>query len=204
MGPALSVADALFGKTRQAVLAMLFGNPGRAYYTREIVHAASSGVSQVQRELDQMSRAGLITREPRGNQVYFQANRNAAVFAELVALVAKTFGVADILRKALAASQNRIQVAFIYGSVARGEQHAESDVDILIVGDVLLSDLDEILRAAESRLGRQLSVTVMNRKEFAKRHQAKDHFLRTVLEGPKILLIGDEKQLVKLDERRTR
>ena len=204
MPPAIPISDALFGKARQAVLALLFGNPGRAYYTREIVHAAHSGTSQVQKELDRMNRAGLITREPRGNQVYFQANRNAAVFAELVGLVAKTFGAADILRVALADSEDRIQVAFVYGSVARGEQQAESDVDVLVVGDVLLSDLDEGMRAAETRLGREVSLTVLNRKEFVKRRRANDHFLQTVLRGPKIFLIGDDKALAKLDDRRTR
>ena len=204
MPPSIPISDALFGKARQAVLALLFGNPGRAYYTREIVHAAHSGTSQVQKELDRMNRAGLITREPRGNQVYFQANRNAAVFAELVGLVAKTFGAADILRVALADSEDRIQVAFVYGSVARGEQQAESDVDVLVVGDVLLSDLDEGMRAAETRLGREVSLTVLNRKEFVKRRRANDHFLQTVLRGPKIFLIGDDKALAKLDDRRTR
>lgn len=201
---ALPVADALFGKTRQAVLALLFGNPGRAYYTREIVHAAGSGTSQVQRELEQMTRAGLITREPRGNQIHFRANRKAAVFPELVALVAKTFGAADILRGALAPMAKHIRIAFVYGSVARGEQQAESDVDVLVVGNVLLSQLDEGLRMAESRLGRQVSLTLLDAKEFAKRRMAQDHFLRAVLKGPKIFLIGDAQTLKELDERSAR
>jgi len=204
MKPPISIPDALFGKTRQAVLALLFGNPERAYYTREIVHAAHSGASQVQKELEQMSRAGLITREPRGNHVYYRANRGAAIFAELVGLVAKTFGVADILREALGANEDRIQSAFIYGSIARGEQQAQSDVDLLVVGDVLLSDLDEGMRAAEERLGRQVSLTVMNRKEFAKRDKEKNHFLQTMLREPKIFLVGDEQRLAKLNERRAR
>ena len=204
MKPPLSIPDALFGKTRQAVLALLFGNPERAYYTREIVHAAHSGASQVQKELDQMNRAGLITREPRGNHVYFQANRSAAIFAELFGLVAKTFGVADILREALGTSEDRVQSAFIYGSIARGEQQAESDVDVFVVGDVLLSDLDEGMRVAEGRLARQVSLTVMNQKEFAKRDREKDHFLKTILRGPKIFLVGDEQELAKLNEWRTR
>ena len=204
MKPPISIPDALFGKTRQAVLALLFGNPERAYYTREIVHAAQSGASQVQKELEQMSRAGLITREPRGNHVYFQANRSAAIFAELAGLVAKTFGVADILREALGANEDRIQSAFIYGSIARGEQQARSDVDLLVVGDVLLSDLDEGVRAAEDRIGRQVSLTVMNRKEFAKRDKEKNHFLQTILCEPKIFLIGDEQRLAKFNERRAR
>ena len=128
MDSTLPVADALFGKTRQAVLAILFGNPGHAYYTREIVHAADCGASQVQRELEQLTQAGLITRLPRANQVYFQANEAASIYPELVALVAKTFGIGDFFRKALVPYATRIQSAFIYGSVASGEHHATSDV----------------------------------------------------------------------------
>jgi predicted nucleotidyltransferase len=194
MGTALPVADALFGKTRQAVLAMLFGNPGRAYYMREIVHGAKSGVSQVQRELDQLTRSGLVTRERRANQVYFQANGSASIYHELVVLVAKTFAIGDFLRMALVPVSTRIHVAFVYGSVARGEHHATSDVDILVVGNALLSDLDGPLRDVEKRIARPVSVTVMDLKEFARRRKAKDHFLRTVLAGPKIFLIGSPAQ----------
>ena len=194
MDATLPVADALFGKTRQAVLAMLFGNPGRAYYTRELVHGAKSGASQVQRELDQLTRSGLVTRERRANQVYYQANESASIFHELVVLVAKTFAIGDLLRMALVPFSTRVHVACIYGSVARGEHHATSDVDLLIVGDVLLSDLDGPLRDVEKRLARPISTTVMDLKEFVKRKEAKDHFLRTVLAGPKIFLIGGPAQ----------
>jgi len=195
MSANLSVADALFGKTRQAVLAMLFGNPGRAYYTREIVKGARSGVSQVQRELDRLTRSGLVTRERRANQVYFQANPDAAIFRELVGLVAKSFGIGDILRQALAPVASQILVALIYGSVARGEHHATSDVDLLIVGDLLLSDIEVQLHEVETTLGRKVSNTMMDRKEFVRRRKANDHFLRAVLAGSKIFLIGNATNL---------
>ena len=199
MDATLPVADALFGKTRQAVLALLFGNPGRAYYTREIIHAAKSGGSQVQVELDRMTRAGLLTRVQRANQVYFQANERAALYQELVSLAAKSFGIADFLRMALVPVSTRLHVALIYGSVARGQHHATSDVDVLIVGDVLLSELEGPLGDAEKRLARTISPTVMDLKEFVKRRTANDHFLRTVLAGPKIFLVGGPRQL-KLDD----
>ena len=204
MDTTLPVADALFGKTRQAVLAILFGNPGRAYYTREIVHAADCGVSQVQRELEQLTRAGLITRLPRANQVYFQANEAASIYPELVALVAKTFALGDFFRKALVPYATRIQSAFIFGSVARGEHDATSDVDVMIVGDVLLSDLDGALQEVEKRIARPVSATVMDLKEYVRRRKAKDHFLQTVLREPKIFLIGNDRELAKLHERRAR
>jgi len=158
----------------------------------------ASGVSQVQRELEQLTRAGLVTRERRGNQVYFQANDAAAIYHELVVLVAKTFGIGDFLRKALVPFSTRILVALIYGSVARGEHHATSDVDVLIVGDVLLSELEDAFREVETRIARPVSATVMDLREFAKRKKANDNFLRTVLAGPKIFLIGDAARL-KID-----
>lgn len=195
MDNTLPVADALFGKTRQAVLATLFGNPGRAFYTREIVHRAKSGASQVQRELDQLTRAGLAIRERRANQVYYQANESASIYHELAVLVAKTFAIADFLRMALVPLSTRMQVAFIYGSVARGEHHATSDVDLLVVSDLLLSDLDGALREVEGRIGRPVSPTLMDASEFARRRKTKDHFLRTVLASPKIFLVGGPAQL---------
>jgi len=204
MDPTLPVADVLFGKTRQAVLAILFGNPGRAYYTREIMHAADSGGSQVQRELEQLTRAGLITRTPRANQVYFQANEAASIYPELVALVAKTFALGDYFRMALVPYATRIQSAFIYGSVARGEHHATSDVDLMIVGDVLLSDLDRALHEVEKKISRPVSATVMDLKEYVRRRKAKDPFLQTILREPKIFLIGNDRELAKLYERRAR
>jgi len=200
MSAPLTVSDALFGKTRQAVLALLFGNPGRTYYIREIVHAAGGGASQVQRELDRLTRSGLLTRERRGNQVHFQANPGAAVFAELSGLVTKSFGIADVLRRALQPSSARMPAAFIYGSVARNEHHAASDVDVLIVGDVLLSDLDDTLREAEKRLGRTVSITLLDPEEYRTRHRANDHFLRAIMAGPKIFLVGDDATLASLND----
>ena len=186
------VAEALFSKTRRAVLALLFGQPGKAFYTREIVAAAAAGASQVQKELDQLTRAGLLIREPRANQVYFRVNPAAPVFAELSGLVAKTFGIADIVRAALAPLYDLIDAAFIYGSVARNEHHANSDIDLFLVGEILLSQLALPLSEAEKRLGRAVSTTIFDRKEFAGRLKKRDHFISKVLAGPKIFLIGDE------------
>ena len=192
------IAEALFSKTRRAVLALLFGQPGKAFYTREILAAAGAGASQVQKELDQLTRAGLLIRERRANQVYFHANPDAPVFAELAGLVAKTFGIADVVREAFEPLRESIDTAFIYGSVARGEHHARSDIDVFIVGDVLLSQLALPLSDAEKSLGRPISTTIFDRKEFASRVEKHDHFISRVLAGPKIFLIGDEARLEAL------
>lgn len=194
------IADALFGKTRRAVLALLYGQPDKAFYTREIVAAAGAGASQVQKELDQLTRAGLLIRERRANQVYFRVNPDAPVFAELAGLVAKTFGIADVVRTALAPVRDLIEAAFIYGSVARGEHHASSDIDVFLVGDVLLSQLALPLSEAEKKLGRPVSTTILDRKEFASRVKKRDHFVSKVLAGPKIHLIGAEARLKELRE----
>ena len=192
------IADALFGKTRRSVLALLFGQPDKAFYSREIIAAAGSGASQVQKELDQLTRAGVLTRERRGNQVYFRVNQDAPVFAELSGLVAKTFGIAELMRAALAPLRDLIETAFIYGSVARGEHHASSDIDVFLVGDILLSQLALPLSEAETKLGRQVSTTILDRKEFASRLKKRDHFVSKVLAGPKVFLIGDEVHLKDL------
>lgn len=192
------IAQALFSKTRRAVLALLFGQPDKAFYTREIVAAAGAGASQVQKELDQLTRAGLLIRERRANQVYFRVNPDAPVFAELCGLIAKTFGSADAVRVALAPLRDAIDSAFIYGSVARNEHHASSDIDVFLVGDILLSQLAVPLSEAEKKLGRQISTTIFEREEFTSRLKKRDHFISKVLAGPKIFLIGDETRLKEL------
>jgi predicted nucleotidyltransferase len=200
----IPVGDALFGKTRQAVLAALFRSPGKGLHVNEIIRAAGGATGQVQRELDRMLRTGLLSRERIGNQFQYKANPQSAIFDELVGIVTKTFGIADVLRKSLDRWADRIDVAVVYGSVAKGQHHATSDVDVLIVGDILLSDLDPSLSAAETALGRTVSPTMMDERSYRKRIATKDHFLKSVIAGPKIFLIGDAARLKALGERRTR
>ena len=192
------IAQALFGKTRRAVLALLFGQPGKAFYTREIVAAAGAGASQVQKELDQLTRAGLLIRERRANQVYFCVNPEAPVFPELSGLITKTFGIADVIRAALAPLGGLIDVAFIYGSVARSEHHASSDIDVFLVGEILLSQLAVPLSGVEKKLGLPVSTTIFDRAEFLRRLKKRDHFISKVVAGPKLFLIGDETSLKAL------
>jgi predicted nucleotidyltransferase len=200
----ISVGDALFGKTRRAVLALLFGHPDRAFYTRELIAHADAGTSQVQSELERLTGSGLVVRERRGNQVHYRANRDAAVYRELVALVTKTFGVADVLRRALRPHAGDIDVALVYGSIAQGEPTATSDVDVLLVTSLLLSDLSGALADAETALGRKVNVTLLDVDDFRRRVRAGDHFLTSVLAGPVIPLIGDAASPAVKRARRTR
>ena len=139
------VGETLFGQTRQQILALLFGHPGERFYQRRIIKAADLGSGTVQRDLERLSRSGVITRSVDGRQVYFQANRQCPIFSELHGIVRKTFGVAQALKESLASIADRIFVAFIFGSVATGTETPISDVDVLIVGagpwsvDALLS-----------------------------------------------------------------
>jgi hypothetical protein len=188
----VDIASALFGKTRRNVLALLFGQPGRTFYLREICAHAGGGMSQVQKELEQLAMAGLVLRERRANQVHFRANPDAPVYAELLGLVTKTFGISDVLRAMLAPFAPAIRLALIYGSVAKGSVVAGSDVDLLLVGDLRLSELAVALSDAEKRLGRKISPIAYSPAEFATMLQRKQHFLSAVLSGPKLFLIGHE------------
>jgi predicted nucleotidyltransferase len=201
--PGLSIGDALFGKTQQAVLGLLFGQPGRSFYLREIVAAVGAGISQVQQELVHLTAASLVTREPRGNQVWFQANPDSPVFAELKSLIAKTSGIADVVREALAPSTRQIKVAFIYGSVARAEHDASSDVDLMVVGSIAPSRLAAPLLAIEPRIGRPVNLVVFGAAEVRQHLRDQDHFLSSVMKQPKIWLIGSDADLAP-DDARTR
>jgi predicted nucleotidyltransferase len=192
---------ALFGRSRRNILGVLFSHPDRAFYLREIIAATGSGTGQVQRELQNLVSVGLVLRERRANQVYFRANAQAPVFEELKGIVAKTFGVADILRDLLAPFARRIQVAFIYGSVARGEDTARSDIDLMIVGDVMLSELANTLHEAESKLERPVAPTIYEPQEFRDRVHAGQHFLSQVLKRPRLFVAGDEDELRRLAQR---
>jgi predicted nucleotidyltransferase len=180
---------------------LLFAHPDRAFYLREIIAVTGSGTGQVQRELENLVGVGLVLREKRANQVYFRANADAPVFEELKGIVAKTFGVGDILRELLAPFTDRIRVAFIYGSVARGEDTARSDIDLMIVGEVMLSELANALHEAEAQLRRTVAPTIYEEQEFRDRVHTGQHFLSQVLKRPKVFLVGDEDELERLAQR---
>lgn len=198
----VSPSAALFGKAQQAVLGLLFSRPDESFYVREIVRATRVGQGAVQRELKRLDEAGIIERVDRGRQVFYQANRQCPVFAELQGLVVKTCGVADVLRTALAPLGGRIAVAFIFGSFASGEPRKASDVDVLIVGDTTFAEVVSALLPAQERLAREVNPSVYPPTEFHQKVAARHPFLAGVLRGPKIFLIGGEHELGGLAEER--
>jgi len=190
------VADALFAKAQQRVLSVLFGNPGRSFYANEVIGLARSGTGAVQRELARLETAGLVTAVRIGKQKHYQANAASPVFQELRALVLKTSGLADVLREALTSVSNRIRAAFVYGSIAKGEDTAGSDIDLMIVSDGLTyGDLFEVLERASAQLGRKVAPTIYSPKELAKRVRQENAFVARVLGQPKLWLIGSERDL---------
>jgi predicted nucleotidyltransferase len=192
----MGIGAALFGATRQAVLRLLFGQPGRRFYQREIIRSLCVGSGAVQRELEQLAACGILTRTVEGRQTYFQANDSCPVFDELRGMVRKTFGIADVLRDGLLNLPADVRLAFIYGSVAAGNETGASDVDVMVVGDRLT--LDEVVGAlgdAQRDLGREVNPSVYRAEEFCRKLAQGHHFLSRVVQGPKIFLIGDENEL---------
>jgi predicted nucleotidyltransferase len=186
------------GKTRGAILALLFGRPDENFYLRQVVRASGRGLGPVQRELKLLTEAGLIRRTQSGRQVYFQANSESPVFPELKSLIAKTVGVGEALRRALAPLKPLIRVAFIYGSAARGEEKPGSDIDLLIVGQVSFSEVVVNLQAPQNALGREINPTVYSTAEFRTRLREKHHFVTSAISGKKIFISGDEDKLRRL------
>jgi uncharacterized protein len=177
------------------VLGWLLGHADEAYYLRELVRHTGGAVGAVQRELEQLTAAGLVHRDVRGKQVYFQANREAAIFPELQGLFAKTAGLVGILREALMPLAGRVQAAFVFGSAARGELRASSDVDLMVVGEASFGDVVAAVRGAEHRLGRDVNPTVYSLNEFQAKVRTKHHFLTTVLAEPKMFVFGGDDEL---------
>jgi predicted nucleotidyltransferase len=191
-----ALADALFPKVRQRVLAVLFGAPDRSFYANEVIALAQSGTGAVQRELAGLSEAGLLTVRKQGNQKHYQADASAPVFAELRGLVLKTMGLADVLRTALAPLAAQIDSAFIHGSVARQQDTARSDVDVMIVSDTLgYGDVFSALEAATVSLGRKVNPTLYTPADLSKRVQNDNAFVTRVWQQPKIWLIGSEEHI---------
>ena len=193
---AAGLADALFAKVQQRVLGVLFGNPRRSFYANEVIGLARSGTGAVQRELARLEASGLVTVARVGKQKHYQANASSPVFEELRALVLKTFAMGDVLRAALAPISKSIRAAFVYGSIAKGEDTADSDIDLMIVSDRLTyADVFGALEEASAQLGRKIAPTIYSSKELSKRVRQDNAFVTRVLAQPKLWLIGDESDL---------
>jgi len=195
-GQPLSMAAALFSKTQQNVLALLFGQPEQSFYTNEIIKRSGSGSGAVQRELSRLVRSGLVTVKSVGSQNHYQANPKAPVFAELCAIVNKTVALVEPLKAALQPFIHNIELAFVYGSVAKKTDTAVSDIDLMIVSDSLAyAEVFPVLERVADKLQRSVQPTIYSMNELTIRIQSDRSFIKRVLEQPKIWIIGQESEL---------
>ncbi len=185
------LAGALFTSTQRRVLALLFGQPGRSFYANELIELTGSGSGAVQRELKRLSSSGLVTVRRIGNQKHYQANPDSPIFDELHGLVVKTVALVDPLKAALEPLADRIDLAMLFGSMAKGTDTAKSDVDLLIVAEgLILEEVYKILLPLEETLDRKISPTLYTPREFEKKKSANNAFIKRLLAGEKVILIG--------------
>jgi len=185
-----SLGALLLGRTRLSILSLLLSQPSRRLYLREIARVTGAGQGAVQRELEKLTRAGILVKEREGNLSYYSANRSSPVFVELRGLVEKTAGIAGSLRAALLPLTDSIEHAFLYGSIARGEETAQSDIDLMVIGAVSFLAVVSAVSPLQESLGREINPTVFSSQEFRERLAQGDHFLSRVMQQDRVNLIG--------------
>lgn len=199
MGTSSVLSETLFGRTRGAVLGVLYGRVGEAFYLRQLARLTNITLGPVQRELRQLVDAGLVSRKTVGAQTLYTANQESPVFAEIKSLITKTVGMHGVLFTALEPIRKEINLAFVYGSVAQSRETERSDVDLMIVGNVDFGAVVEKLADAQRALNREINPTVYSVKEF--RNRMRENFLKRVLAGKKLFILGDANVLRKLGEK---
>lgn len=188
----MSLASALFSDSQSRVFRWLFGQPERSYHLSELRRLTGLGSASLQRELNRLAEAGLVCSERVGNLRRFQANAKSPVFRELVGLTCKTLGVEPLLREALLALVPDLQAAWVYGSVAKQTDTAQSDIDVMLIGEnLLLGNVLELLVPLETQLGRKINPTCYTPADFERRRAEPDSFVNRVLAKPILPLIGD-------------
>lgn len=189
--PTLPLGDALFTATQQKVLGLLYGKPDQSFYANEIARWAQVGKGSLMRELDRLHKAGVLTLSHQGNQTHYQANPDCPIYGELLGIVRKTFGIGEALRVALAPLSSQLVWAFVYGSIAKGGEHAGSDVDLMLIGENLnYGEVMEHLMPVEERLGRAINPTLYTPADWLAKQAAGSSFVLRVAAQDKINLIG--------------
>lgn len=194
----LSIASALFTVTQQRVLGLLYGQPERSFHVRDIIRQTRLGRGTVQRLLEKLDASGIVQREVKGRQVFYSANSECPVFAELRGLISKTSGIADQIAAALQPLARSIKVAFIYGSVARGKERADSDIDLMVIGAVSLRQLAPHINELQSTLNRAINPVTYSPAEYSEKLRDGHHFLTSLQSEPKIFLIGGKDEFSRL------
>ena len=197
------ILEKLFGsRLRGKVLGWLFSHPKERYFIRQLESLLGEDKTNLSRQLARLAALGILVSSSEGQQKYYQANEACPFYEELRGLVIKTVGVADVLRSTLAPLAERIDFAFVHGSMARGEVKASSDIDVIVVGTVSFADVVAAFGPAQKRLGREVNPSVYPPEEFHRKLRERHYFLTQVLETPRIMLIGDDDDLGRLAEDR--
>jgi predicted nucleotidyltransferase len=190
--------ELLGSRLRAKVLGWLFTHTDESFYVRQLTALLDLDSANLSRELARLENMGLLASSTSGKQKYYQANQKCPIFNELHSLMVKTTGVADILRSALNPASHQIKAAFIFGSIASRMENRASDIDLMIIGDISFGDVVELFSPAEKTLHREINPVVYPVEEFHQKVKSDAHFVKTVLEGEKIFLIGDENELNRL------
>jgi len=193
--------EILFGNYRRKILALLLMRPDEQFHVREISRLTDIPAGSLHRELKLLAEGELLVRSKSGNQVYYQANRDCQIYPELAGLLRKTAGLADVVRAALVPLHDKIEVAFIFGSIAQGQERTGSDVDLFVIGAVSFAEVVNALADVHQQLGREINPLIMSRAEFNAKRE--DPFVLRVMEESKIFVRGDEHDLGQLAENRT-
>jgi predicted nucleotidyltransferase len=187
------LAELLSSRARAEIFRLLFGGTGEELHVREIERRSGLNDSTLRQELRKLVRLDLVQSRRDSNRVYYRAKNESPLYPEIRNLVLKTSGLSDVLKSALL--DKRIRVAFVFGSIARGEENAGSDVDLMVIGQLGLRDLSRLLSGIEEKIGREVNPHVLREEEFGKRIRVNDHFVSSVMESPKIFIIGSQREL---------
>jgi len=193
-----TLAKLLSSRVKAEVFRLLFGLDAQELHVREIARRAHLNEATVRQELKRLIGLGLVVCRRDGNRTYCRAEKGHPAYADLRGLVLKTSGLLDVLRRAL--KHPRIRAAFVFGSLAAGTEKAHSDLDLMVIGECGLRELSGLLENVADELGREVNPHVLSREELARRRKARDHFVTTVLAGPKLFVVGDEHELAGLAE----
>ncbi|MGA2293043.1 nucleotidyltransferase domain-containing protein [Bradyrhizobium sp.] len=201
----LSLSSALFSGVQQRVLALIFGHPERSFYTSEIIRNVHSGRGAVERELARLEQTGLVSIQRVGNQKHYHANHASPIFNELRGIILKTAGLIEPLKQSLALYREKIKVAFVYGSIAKGTDTARSDIDLMVIGDDLTyAELFAGLQKAETILQRSINPTFLSFDDWCNKLSTKDSVIAKIAAQPKLFIFGSEADFERIKDLRFR
>lgn len=197
------LSDVLFGEYRKRILGLLLLHPEQGYHVRELARLTNTSAGTLHKELSKLSNAGILQSKKVGNQQHYSANMQCPIFEELASIFRKTSGLADVIANALSSAKNQIQLAMVFGSVARGEEQANSDIDVMVIGDISFGDVVSLLHESQATLRREINPVVYSVDSFKTRVEKNDSFLKEILNKPKLFIIGSEHELREFTENQT-